>query len=110
VDEKKVREDYKEVASGHIKWDFLFHQIVEKEKIQVTKEDMDAWVENFATDYKMKAEDAKKLVENPSQIKKIREDILEKKVLDFLRKSAKIKEETIPAQVIVKEDSKEQPS
>ncbi|MGB7063432.1 MAG: trigger factor [Candidatus Zixiibacteriota bacterium] len=110
VDEKKVREDYKEVASGHIKWDFLFHQIVEKEKIQVTKEDMDAWVENFARDYKMKTEDAKKLVENPSQIKKIREDILEKKVLDFLRKSAKIKEETIPAQVIVKKDSKGQTS
>ncbi len=110
VDEKKVREDYKNVASGHIKWDFLFHQIVEKEKIQVTKEDMDAWVENFARDYKMKTEDAKKLVENPSQIKKIREDILEKKVLDFLRKSAKIKEETIPAQVIVKEDSKGQTS
>ncbi|UCB53000.1 MAG: trigger factor [Candidatus Zixiibacteriota bacterium] len=108
VDEKKIREDYKEVAIGHIKWDFLFHQIVEKEKIQVTKEDMDAWVENFARDYKMKAEDAKKLVENPSQIKKIREDLLEKKVLDFLRKSAKIKEETIPAQVIVKEDSKGQ--
>jgi trigger factor len=110
VDEKKIREDYKDTAIGHIKWDFLFHQIVEKEKIQVTKEDMDAWVENFARDYKMKAEDAKKLVENPSQIKKIREELLEKKVLDFLRKSAKIKEETIPAQVLVKEDSKGQTS
>ena len=104
VDEKKVREDYKDVAVGHIKWDFLFHQIVEKEKIEVTKEDMDAWVEHFARDYKMKPEDAKKLVENPSQIKKIREELLEKKVLDFLRKSAKMKEETIPAQVIVKKD------
>jgi trigger factor len=104
VDEKKVREDYKNVAIGHIKWDFLFHQIVEKEKIEVTQEDMDAWVEHFARDYKMKPEDAKKLVENPSQIKKIREELLEKKVLDFLRKSAKIKEETIPAQVIVKKD------
>ena len=104
VDEKKVREDYKDVAIGHIRWDFLFHQIVEKEKIEVTKEDMDAWVEHFARDYKMKPEDAKKLVENPSQIKKIREELLEKKVLDFLRKSAKMKEETIPAQVIVKKD------
>ena len=104
VDEKKVREDYRDVAIGHIKWDFLFHQIAEKEKIEVTKEDMDAWVEHFARDYKMKPEDARKLVEQPSQIKKIREELLEKKVLDFLRKSAKIKEETIPAQVIVKED------
>jgi trigger factor len=108
VDEKKVREDYKDVAIGHIKWDLLFHQIVEKEKIEVTQEDMDAWVEHFARDYKMKPEDARKLVESPSQIKKIREELLEKKVLDFLRKSAKIKEETIPAQVIPKEDSKGQ--
>jgi trigger factor len=104
VDEKKVREDYKDVAIGHIKWDFLFHQIVEKEKIEVTREDMDAWVEHFARDYKMKPEDAKKLVESPSQIKKIREELLEKKVLDFLRKSAQVKEETIPAQVMVKKD------
>jgi hypothetical protein len=47
-------------------------------------------------------------VENPSQIKKIKEDLLEKKVLDFLRKSAKIKEETIPAQKIEIEDSNKQ--
>jgi len=104
VDEKKVREDYKDVAIGHIKWDSLFHQIVEKEKIEVTREDMDAWVEHFARDYKMKPEDARKLVESPSQIKKIREELLEKKVLDFLRKSAQVKEETIPAQVMVKKD------
>jgi trigger factor len=108
VDEKKVREDYKEVAIGHIKWDFLFHQIVEKEKIKVTKEEMDAWVEDFARYYKMKTEEAKKLVENPSQIKRIKEDLLEKKVLDFLRKNATIKEETIPAQKMVIEDSNKQ--
>jgi hypothetical protein len=52
----------------------------------------------------MKPEDARKLVESPSQIKKMREELLEKKVLDLLRKSAKIKEETIPAQVMVKKD------
>ena len=104
VDEKKVREDYHKIAIGHIKWDYLFHRIVEKEKIEVTKEDMDAWVEHFAADYGMKTEDARKLAENPAQIKKIKEDILERKVLDFLRKSAKINEETIPAQVITKDD------
>jgi trigger factor len=104
VDEKKVREDYRDIAIGHIKWDFFFHQIAEKERVQVTKEDLETWIEAFAKDYKMKTEDAKKLLENPSQIKRIREDVLEKKVLDFLRRSAKIKEETIPAQVIQKED------
>lgn len=104
VDEQKVRKDYREIAIGHIKWDFFFHQIAGKENIKTNKEDLEVWIDAFARDYRMKIEDAKKLVENPSQIKRIREDLLEKKVLDFLRRSAKIQEETIPAQVIQKED------
>jgi trigger factor len=108
VDEEKVRKDYREIAIGHIKWDFFFHRIADKENIKTNQEDLEAWMDAFAKDYKMKIEDAKKLLENPSQIKRIKEELLEKKVLDFLRRSAKIKEETIPAQVIPKEDSNEQ--
>ncbi len=95
VDEKKIREEYRDIATGHIRWDLLFHQIVEKENVQVTQEEMEAWVEAFARDHKMKAEEAKKLLENPSQIKRIKEDLLEKKVLDFLLKNAKIEEEAL---------------
>jgi trigger factor len=98
VDEKKVRQDYDAIAKGHIKWDILFHQIAEKEKIQVSKEQVEGWIEEFARDYRMKPEDARKLLENPSQMKRIREDLLEKNVLEFLEKNAKIKEETFVPQ------------
>jgi len=108
VDEKKIREEYRDVAMGHIRWDFFFHQIAEKENIQVTQEEIDAWVEDFARDYKMKTEEAKKLVENPSQIKRIKEDLLEKKVLDFLLRNAKIKEEIFFAQETEEENSGKQ--
>jgi len=98
VDEKKVREEYRDIAIGHIRWDLLFHQIAEKENIQVAKEDMEAWCEDFARDYKMKTEEVKKLLENPSQIKRIKEDLLEKKVLEFLLQNAKIEEQTFLGQ------------
>lgn len=107
VDEAKVRKDYQETAIGHIKWDLLFHQITEKEKIKVTDEDIQAWIEAFARDYKMKPDETKKLLEKPQQFKRIKEELLEKKVLDFLRKSAKVSEEIIPSQVIP-EDSNQQ--
>jgi trigger factor len=107
VDEAKVRKDYQETAIGHIKWDLLFHQITDKEKIKVTDEDIQAWIEAFARDYKMKPDEAKRLLEKPQQFKRIKEELLEKKVLDFLRKSAKVSEETIPSQVIP-EDSNQQ--
>jgi trigger factor len=104
VDQEKVRKDYQEIAKTHLKWDLFFHQIAEKEGIQVTKEDMEAWVEAFARGYKMKTEEAKRLLENPSQTKRIKEELLEKKVLEFLRKGAKIEEKSVPAQK-VEEDS-----
>ena len=98
VDEKKIRKEYQDIAIGHIRWDFIFHQIAEKENIQVNKEEIETWLEDFARDYKMKTEEAKRLLENPSQTKRIKEDLLEKNVLNFLLQNAKIKEETFLAQ------------
>ena len=46
----------------------------------------------------MKLEDARKLVENPSQMKRIKEDLLERNVVEFLLKNAKVKEETFVPQ------------
>ncbi len=94
VDERRIRKDYQDIAIDHIRWDLLFHQIAEKEKIKVSQEEIKAWVEDFAQDYRMRSEDVRKLLENPSQMKRIKEDILEKKVVDFLLRNAKIKEKT----------------
>jgi trigger factor len=93
VDEKKVREEYQDVALAQIRWDFLFHRIAEKENIQVTKEEMETWCENNAKAMRVTVEEAIKSLENPSFSKRIKEDLLEKKTIDFLLKSAKIKEE-----------------
>ena len=93
VDEKKVREEYKDVALAQIRWDFLFHRIAEKENIQVTKEEMKNWCENNAKAMRVTVEEAIKSLENASFSKRIKEDLLERKTIDFLLKNAKIKEE-----------------
>ena len=69
---------------------------------------MEARIEDFARHSNMKIEEAKKFFENPSQIKRIKEDILEKKVLDFLRQNAKIKEEAFLVQKTGEENSGDQ--
>jgi trigger factor len=93
VDEKKVREEYKDIALAQIRWDFLLHRIAEKEKIEVTKEEMVTWCEENSKAMQVKAEDAIKSLENPSFSKRIKEDLLEKKTVEFLLKNAQIKEE-----------------
>ena len=95
VDEAKIREEYKEIGSAQIRWDYLFHQIAEKEKIEVNKEDIEEWTIKFTKDYKMEKEKAEELLGTPQNIKRIKENILEDKVIDFLLKNAVIKEETI---------------
>jgi trigger factor len=94
VDEAKIREEYKEIGSAHIRWDYLFHQIAEKEKIEIAKEEIEKWAEKFAQDYKMEKEKADELLGTPQNIKRIKENILEDKVIDFLLKNAVVKEET----------------
>ncbi|HEX7402304.1 MAG TPA: trigger factor [candidate division Zixibacteria bacterium] len=93
VDEKKVREEYKDIALAQIRWDFLFHRIAEKENIQVTKPEMENWCEQNAKAMRVTVEEAIKSLENPSFSKRIKEDLREKKTIDFLLKNAKIKEE-----------------
>ena len=94
VDEAKIREEYQQIGAAHIRWDYLLHKIAEKEKIEVNEEDIEEWTKKFAKDYKMEKEKAKELLETPQNTKRIRENILEEKVVDSLLKNAVIKEES----------------
>jgi trigger factor len=94
VDEKKTREEFKEIGAAQIRWDYLLHQIAEKEKIEVTKEEVEEWAKKFAENYRMEKEKADQLLGTPQKIKRIQENILEDKVVDFLLRNAVITEET----------------
>ncbi|HEX7401033.1 MAG TPA: hypothetical protein VF369_02550, partial [candidate division Zixibacteria bacterium] len=107
VDEKKVREEYQDVALAQIRWDFLFHRIAEKENIQVTKPEMENWCEQNAKAMRVTVEEAIKSLENPSFSKRIKEDLLERKTIDFLLKNAKIKEEAYVPPEPKKENSED---
>lgn len=75
VEEKKIREEYTNIAIGQIRWDIIFHRIAEKETIEVTQEDLDIWVKDNEQILKAQGVEAKKLVEVPANVKKIKEEI-----------------------------------
>ena len=93
VDEKEVNEKYREMGIFYIRWDFLFHKIVEKEKLEVTSEDIKEWTHNFALAYNLTQEKAKEYLSEEKRIKNLKETILEEKVLDLLLRNAIIVEE-----------------
>jgi len=92
VDESVLRERYRPMGIRFIRWNLLYHKIAEKEKIEVTKEDTDKWLQNFADKSNMNLEQAKELLAARRKIQDIKETILEDKVLDFITKSSTIED------------------
>ncbi len=92
VDESVLREQYRPVGIRFIRWNLLYHKIAEKEKIEVTKEDTDKWLQNFADKSNMALEQAKEFLAARKKIQDIKETILEDKVLDFITKSSTIED------------------
>ncbi len=87
--EQKVWPPFERMA----KWDFLLHELAEKEKIETTEADSAAWMARFAANYGMKPEEADEYIKKSGRIKNIRETILEEKVVDFLLQTAVIQNE-----------------
>jgi trigger factor len=106
VDEAKLREQYKDLGLSRIRWEFLIHEIVKKEKIEVTKEDTDKWVENFAKANSLELKQAKEFIAQKKKIKDIKETIVEEKVIDFIIKNSEVKDEIVKEPKEKKEEKK----
>jgi trigger factor len=106
VDEEKIREQYRELGLARIRWEFIRQEIAKKEKIEVTKEEIDKWVENFAKANSLELKQAKEFIAQNKKIENIKDTILEDNVIDFILNNSKIKEEIIKEPKQEKEEKK----
>jgi trigger factor len=91
-DEEQVRQEHRATAIRFIRWNLLYHEIAEKEKIDVSKEDTDNWLQNFADKSNITVEQAREFLAAQKRIQDIKESILEQKVLDFILESSTIED------------------
>jgi trigger factor len=83
-DEAEIREKYRPVGQNAVRWYLLFHRLAEQEKIEVSTDDTENWIKNFADNYRMEVPQAKELLAKTGKASEIRDGILEEKVVDFL--------------------------
>jgi trigger factor len=88
IDEERIRQKYRVDAIYLIRWHLLKKQIAEMENIQVTREEVFQRID--ATLYK-KGE-KKQLKENEDFVLRLADDMLEEKVVNFLKENAEITE------------------
>jgi trigger factor len=92
MEEKKqeIYENATKTAKERVKLSFIVQNIAEKESIKIEEQDMIAEIGRMAQAYRMPMEKVAKRVSDPQVYYSVRRQILTRKVLDFLRKEAKL--------------------
>ena len=92
LDEDKVREHYKSVAERNIKWYSIRKKIIQSQNIKPSKEDIDLEINKLVETSPNSEGNIRKFYKKPSNIKRIEDDLIERKIIGYLEKFAEIKE------------------
>lgn len=89
MDMKGFREGFKERAETHVRLNLALEKIIEKEKIEVTEEDIEAEYKKYANAYNMDIDTIKKAVSAES----LKPELASRKAIDLIVDSAVVTEE-----------------
>ena len=90
LDEGKVKEQYQPVAERNVKWFSLRNKIIESEGLHVTKEDVDDEILSLIKRTPKSEKEIKRFYKKPSNKKRIEDDLMEKKILNYLEQLANV--------------------
>jgi len=108
LDEEKIRKSYRPVAERNMKWYLVRRAIIKsQDNIFVAKDDIGKEIEKLLERSPDHAKEIKKYYKKPSNRQRIKDDLLEKKVLDYLAEFAKIKDVKVHTKVLREEAAKE---
>ena len=92
LDEEKVLETYRPSAERNLRWYLIRKKIIEQEKIKFERKDIDAEIENLITRSPNSEKEIRRFYKKPSNRQRIEDDLIEKKILEYLDQFAKVKE------------------
>ena len=92
VDEEKLRENYRPAAERNLKWYLIRKKLIEEKEIKVDREDVDEEVEFLVKRSPASEKEIRRFYKKPSNRQRIEDDLIERKVLQYLEQYAKVKE------------------
>lgn len=93
-DETAYREQNRPMVLWNLKWHMLWQKIAEIEAIEVTEEDAEAEIEKMVKDSEQSEKKMRALFKDGDRRRRLRDSMLEERVMAFLKDNAKIKETT----------------
>ena len=95
--EKELIQGAASLAAPRLKTNFILHRIAEREKIEVSREDVDRRIREEAARYDVSVEKMRKELEQHDGLNTLAEQILLGKTLDFLKGNVTIERAVEPA-------------
>ena len=80
------------VAERNLKWYLIRNTIIKNEEYEITKEDVQADIDQRKEANPKEAKELEKYFKKPSNRSRLEDDLMEKKVLAYLKNFTKIKE------------------
>ena len=108
LDENKIRDSYKAVAERNMKWYLIRKAIVSnQDNISVSRDDVDNEIQKLLERSPDHSKEIKQYYKKPSNRQRIEDDLIEKKVLNYLEDFAKIKDVKVHTKVLREETENE---
>ena len=92
LDEAKVKEQYKSVAERNVKWYSIRREIINSQEMKVEKEDVEKEILRLIQRTPKSEKEIKRFYKKPSNKKRIEDDLMEKKILNYLEQFTQVKE------------------
>ena len=86
-----MAENYREPAAKRVKGDFIIKKIAEKENIKLDDTDMEEGFKRISHQYNMSLDEVKKYFRNREDLLPFMNELLNEKVLEFLRENVTVK-------------------
>ena len=108
LDENKIRDSYKSVAERNMKWYLIRKAIVSnQDNISVSRDDIDKEIQKLLERSPDHSKEIKQYYKKPSNRQRIEDDLIEKKVLNYLEDFAKINDVKVHTKVLREEAENE---
>ena len=92
LDEEKVRETYRPAAERNLKWYLIRKRLIEHIGLKVERKEIDREIENLVKRTPASEKEIRKFYRKPSNRKRMEDDMVEKKILEYLEQFANVKQ------------------
>ena len=101
IDEEAIRQEYRASAIHNLRWYFLKKKLINTENISITDDELRQLIDQS----KLEEKEKKRIRSDQHYLEHLREDLLEKRVIDLLKQHAEVTE-IYPLQKKAEEQSK----